>query len=219
MADKIAVNVDEVFSKLPLEQLSLIKNYLALLFKLHATDNIISSSDEEYVIKREIYDSSILSKFVSGSSFTDVGSGGGIPGIILAILNPNKKITLIDRKTTFIDFLEPDEFRRLLVTAQCVIGNPFQFSYRQIHSLKYQDEQTQFERFKEELESDEAFEKQLDADYKHSKRTHKLEDFRQYRAVQAYERTGDYSVAEEVYRQDIWDQQLCEQRINPQDSK
>ena len=84
----------------------LIKNYLALLFKWHATDNIVSSSDEEYVIKREIYDSSILSKFVSGSSFTDVGSGGGIPGIILAILNPNKKITLIDRKTTFIDFLE-----------------------------------------------------------------------------------------------------------------
>ena len=106
MADKIAVTVDEVFSKLPLEQVSLIKNYLALLFKWHATDNIVSSSDEEYVIKREIYDSSILSRFVSGSSFTDVGSGGGIPGIILAILNPNKKITLIDRKTTFIDFLE-----------------------------------------------------------------------------------------------------------------
>ena len=106
MADKIAVTVDEVFSKLPLEEVSLIKNYLALLFKWHATDNIVSSSDEEYVIKREIYDSSILSRFVSGSSFTDVGSGGGIPGIILAILNPNKKITLIDRKTTFIDFLE-----------------------------------------------------------------------------------------------------------------
>ena len=87
MADKIAVTVDEVFSRLPLEQASLIKNYLTLLFKWHATDNIVSSSNEEYVIKREIYDSSILSKFVSGSSFTDVGSGGGIPGIILAILN------------------------------------------------------------------------------------------------------------------------------------
>ena len=40
------------------------------------------------------------------SSITDVGSGGGIPGMILAILNPNKKVTLMDRKTTFIDFLE-----------------------------------------------------------------------------------------------------------------
>ena len=105
MADKIAVTVDEVFSKLPMKEVSLIKHYLTLLFKWHATDNIVSSSDEEYVIKREIYDSSIFSKFISESSITDVGSGGGIPGMILAILNPNKKFTLIDRKTTFIDFL------------------------------------------------------------------------------------------------------------------
>ena len=106
MADKIAVTVDEVFSKLPIEQVSLIKNYLTLLFKWHATDNIVPSSNEEYVIKREIYDSSILSKFISVSSITDIGSGGGIPGMILAILNPNKKVTLIDRKATFIDFLK-----------------------------------------------------------------------------------------------------------------
>ena len=106
MADKIAVTVDEVFSKLTLEEVSLIKNYLTLLFKWHATDNIVSSSDQEYVIKREIYDSSALSQSISGSSITDVGSGGGIPGIIVAILNPNKKVTLIDRKTTFIDFLK-----------------------------------------------------------------------------------------------------------------
>ena len=106
MADKIAVTVDEVFSKLPMKEVSLIKHYLTLLFKWHATDNIVSSSDEEYVIKREIYDSSIVSKFISESSITDIGSGGGIPGMILAILNPNKKVTLIDRKSTFIDFLE-----------------------------------------------------------------------------------------------------------------
>ena len=71
MADKIAVNVDEVFSRLPLEQACLIKNYLTLLFKWHETDNIVSSSNEEYVIKREIYDSSILSKFISVSSITE----------------------------------------------------------------------------------------------------------------------------------------------------
>ena len=106
MADKIAVTVDEVFSKLPLDQANLIKRYLTLLFKWHATNNIVSSSNEEYVIKREIFDSTILSKFISVNSFTDVGSGGGIPGMIIAILNPNKKVTLIDRKSTFIDFLE-----------------------------------------------------------------------------------------------------------------
>ena len=75
MTDKIAVTVDEVFSKLPLEQVSLIKHYLTLLFKWHETDNIVSSSNEEYVIKREIYDSSIVPGnpspwYLVGSSIT-----------------------------------------------------------------------------------------------------------------------------------------------------
>ena len=98
--------MDEIFSELSLKEISLIKNYLTLLFKWHAKDNIVSSSDAEYVIKREIYDSSILSKLVSGSSYTDIGSGGGIPGVILAILNPDSNVTLLDRKTSFIDFLK-----------------------------------------------------------------------------------------------------------------
>ncbi len=106
MADKIAVTLNEVFPELPSAKANLIKNYLTLLFKWHETGNIVSSSDQEYVIKREIYDSSILSKLVTGTSFTDIGSGGGLPGIILAILNPDKDVILLDRKTTFINFLE-----------------------------------------------------------------------------------------------------------------
>ena len=106
MADKIAVTIHEVFSDLSLEEVNLIKNYLTLLFKWHATDNIVSSSDVEYVIKREIYDSRMLSKLACGTSFTDIGSGGGIPGVILAILNPDRHVTLLDRKSTFIEFLE-----------------------------------------------------------------------------------------------------------------
>ena len=41
-----------------------------------------------------------------GQSYTDIGSGGGLPGIILAIFNPEKEVVLLDRKSSFIDFLE-----------------------------------------------------------------------------------------------------------------
>ena len=82
-----------------------ISNYLTLLFKWHDTNNIVSSSDIEYVIKREIYDSYKFSKLITGGSISDIGTGGGIPGIIIAILNPDVEISLIDRKSTFIDFL------------------------------------------------------------------------------------------------------------------
>ena len=105
MTRKVSVILDEVFPKIPHDKRLVIENYLSLLLKWHKNNNIISSSDTEYVIKREIYDSYQFSNLITGKSFTDIGTGGGIPGIIIAILNPDKEIVLLDRKSAYIDFL------------------------------------------------------------------------------------------------------------------
>ena len=97
--------IEDTFSTQDNKVKKLLSEYLNLLFKWHDVKNIVSSSDTEYVIKREIYDSFQLNKYLDGNSFSDIGSGGGIPGIIISILNPDKKVLLIDRKSTFIDFL------------------------------------------------------------------------------------------------------------------
>ena len=97
--------IEDTFSTQDNKVKKLLSEYLNLLFKWHDVKNIVSSSDIEYVIKREIYDSFQLNKYLNGNSFSDIGSGGGIPGIIISILNPDKKVLLIDRKSTFIDFL------------------------------------------------------------------------------------------------------------------
>ena len=105
MTRKVSVILDEVFPKIPNDKRLVIENYLSLLLKWHKNNNIISSSDTEYVIKREIYDSYQFSNLITGKTFTDIGTGGGIPGIIIAILNPDKEIVLLDRKSAYIDFL------------------------------------------------------------------------------------------------------------------
>tara|TARA_B100001113_G_scaffold195613_1_gene160434 strand:- start:2889 stop:3548 length:660 start_codon:yes stop_codon:yes gene_type:complete len=105
MSFSIESTIEGVFTRENNKVKKLLTNYLDLLFKWHNVSNIVSSSDNEYVIKREIYDSYQLNNYLTGNSFTDVGSGGGIPGIIISILNPDKKVILIDRKSTFIDFL------------------------------------------------------------------------------------------------------------------
>lgn len=105
MTRKVSVILDEVFPKIPHDKRLVIENYLSLLLKWHKNNNIVSSSDTEYVIKREIYDSYQFSNLITGKSFTDIGTGGGIPGIIIAILNPDKEIVLLDRKSAYIDFL------------------------------------------------------------------------------------------------------------------
>ena len=105
MPSSIEAIVNSTFQKEEQSILEKISDYLTLLFKWHATHNIISSSDKEYVIQREIYDSYEFSKLLTGRSISDIGTGGGIPGIIIAILNPDVEVSLIDRKSTFIDFL------------------------------------------------------------------------------------------------------------------
>ena len=105
MSFSIERTIEDTFSTQDSKVKKLLYEYLNLLFKWHDVKNIVSSSDTEYVIKREIYDSFQLNKYLDGNSFSDIGSGGGIPGIIISILNPDKKVVLIDRKSTFIDFL------------------------------------------------------------------------------------------------------------------
>lgn len=61
--------------------------------------NLISKNDEQNFIERHIIHSLSVScffKFASGTKIIDVGTGGGFPGIPLAIAFPESEFTLID---------------------------------------------------------------------------------------------------------------------------
>ncbi len=61
--------------------------------------NVISRSDMEHFYTRHVLHSLGIAKvqhFISGSKILDVGTGGGFPGIPLAILFPEVQFTLVD---------------------------------------------------------------------------------------------------------------------------
>ena len=153
MSFSIEEIVENIFINEERGTLSKISKYIKLLFKWHQTNNIVSSSNIDYVIKREIYDSYQFTKLLSGNSFIDIGSGGGIPGIIIALLKPNVTVNLIDRKTTFINFLllakaelklknvnvvQDDIFRKgITFDAETVVMK--NFSNKKISKMKYEE--------------------------------------------------------------------------------
>src|ERR1700743_210770 len=83
-------------------------DYVALLAKWNAVYNLTAIRDPRQMLIQHILDSlSILPHLAAGrgaSSVLDVGSGGGLPGMVLAIVLPDWTVTLNDivhKKTAF----------------------------------------------------------------------------------------------------------------------
>jgi len=77
------------FSSKNISDLKIFKNELLKANKKH---NFISKNTETVIWHRHILDSALLVKFIdfSEGSLSDLGSGAGFPGLILALFNKNK---------------------------------------------------------------------------------------------------------------------------------
>ncbi len=93
------------------ETMERLELYHALLLKWTARINLVSSGDKSHIWTRHIADSVQLSRFVddTGPHWLDLGSGGGLPGLVLAILHhetrPTARHTLVEsdsRKAAFL---------------------------------------------------------------------------------------------------------------------
>ncbi len=81
--------------------------YLALLIKWNKAYNLTAVRDPDEMVSRHLLDSLSVVSFVaeSGQTWLDVGSGGGMPGVPLAIMFPDRSFTLLDsngKKTRFL---------------------------------------------------------------------------------------------------------------------
>ncbi|MGO2131656.1 MAG: 16S rRNA (guanine(527)-N(7))-methyltransferase RsmG [Halomonas sp.] len=67
-----------------------------LLHKWNRAYNLTAVRDPLTMVSRHLLDSAAIAPFVTGPRVLDVGSGAGLPGLVLAILDPSLDITLID---------------------------------------------------------------------------------------------------------------------------
>lgn len=87
------------------QQINLLLNYLVLLNKWNASFNLSGVAEINSMVSRHLLDSLSINAHLKGSVFIDIGSGAGLPGIPLAILNPKNHFILVDsngKKTRFL---------------------------------------------------------------------------------------------------------------------
>ena len=80
--------------------------FLALLNKWNKAYNLTAVRDEREMVSRQLLDSLSILPWVTTEHLLDVGAGGGLPGIPLAIVFPDKRFTLLDsngKKTRFLN--------------------------------------------------------------------------------------------------------------------
>lgn len=67
--------------------------------------NLTSITTPEEMVTHHLLDSLSVHRFLSGERIADVGTGGGFPGLPLAIANPARRFTLIDTVAKKIRFV------------------------------------------------------------------------------------------------------------------
>ncbi|WP_336968101.1 16S rRNA (guanine(527)-N(7))-methyltransferase RsmG [Sphingobium aromaticiconvertens] len=91
----------------PRETLDRLEAYITLLFAGMAEQNLIAESTREHVWARHIVDSAQLLPLARSTPGTwmDLGSGAGLPGIVVAILS-DRPVMLVESRRKRIDFLK-----------------------------------------------------------------------------------------------------------------
>ena len=95
-------NIPQVINKLLI--------YKELLIKWNKSFNLTSIKNRE-VVTHHFLDCLSIIPFIKSSSLLDVGTGAGLPGIIIAIVKPDIKVSLIDKvgkKIAFIKRVVPE---------------------------------------------------------------------------------------------------------------
>ncbi|QIV95374.1 16S rRNA m(7)G-527 methyltransferase [Allofrancisella inopinata] len=87
------------------KQINLWIEYLKLLEKWNKVYNMTAIKNFDDMLEKHLFDSLSVAKYIKGSTTVDVGTGGGLPGAVLAILYPEHKFTLVDSVGKKIMFL------------------------------------------------------------------------------------------------------------------
>lgn len=71
-------------------------DYVALLHKWNKAYNLTAVRDPEQMVSRHVLDSLSIMPWVTGPGLLDIGTGAGLPGLVLAMVNPELQVTLVD---------------------------------------------------------------------------------------------------------------------------
>ncbi|MBZ9613264.1 16S rRNA (guanine(527)-N(7))-methyltransferase RsmG [Rheinheimera maricola] len=118
MLEQLRALVKQTELKLTENQLQQCITYVQLLDKWNSAYNLTSVRDPKEMLVKHVMDSLVVAPFLAGQRFIDVGTGPGLPGVLLAIYYPEKHFTLLDSLGKRIRFLNQVKLQLKLANIQ-----------------------------------------------------------------------------------------------------
>ena len=80
-------------------------DYIALIDKWNRVHNLTAIREPEKMVSHHLLDSLAVAPHLHARRLLDVGSGAGLPGIPLALANPDMQVTLLDSSNKKVAFM------------------------------------------------------------------------------------------------------------------
>jgi 16S rRNA (guanine527-N7)-methyltransferase len=81
-------------------------DYLALLHKWNKVYNLTAIRDPQQMVSNHLLDSLAVTPYLWPGRWLDVGCGAGLPGVVLAIAQPDWHFTMLDSNSKKISFVQ-----------------------------------------------------------------------------------------------------------------
>ncbi len=107
--EEFVLELNELGIQLTKKQEDQLKQYYEMLIEYNKHMNLTGITEKSDVYLKHFYDSLTLEKVVhleKMNTLCDIGSGAGFPGLVLKIVFPNLKVTLVDSLNKRILFLK-----------------------------------------------------------------------------------------------------------------
>tara|TARA_S200000501_G_scaffold198349_1_gene186683 strand:- start:36 stop:638 length:603 start_codon:yes stop_codon:yes gene_type:complete len=91
--------------KINSEDINILEQYAELVLKWNSTRNLVSRNTDKKQINEHIFDCACITPLLDENKILDVGTGAGLPGIVVSILESKKNVTLLEPNRKKVSFL------------------------------------------------------------------------------------------------------------------
>ncbi len=103
--EQIQTQLTNLLPNLSETETDLLVRFQSLLLRWNKSYNLTAITDPAEVVTHHLIDSLSIQPFLHSDHIADIGSGGGLPAIPLAILNPDRHFTLVESSQKKVNFL------------------------------------------------------------------------------------------------------------------